>query len=214
MKATERKWRRSPADILALGPVMPVMVIDDPDDAVPLARALAAGGVRALEITLRTEAALESIRRISAHVPEAVVGAGTVTGPDDLADVTAAGAEFCISPGLTPELLRAANKGPVPLIPGVSTVSEMMTGMAFGYDHFKFFPAVAAGGVAMLRAFAGPFPHVVFCPTGGISAANFRDFLALANVACVGGSWLAPKEAVAAGDWQRITALAGEAAAR
>lgn len=213
MGSVMNSWKRTAAEIMALGPVMPVIVIDDVEQAVPLARALVAGGIRALEVTLRTSAALEAIGRISAEVPEAVVGAGTVVTPDDLAAVAAAGGQFAISPGLTPELLAAAAAGEIPLIPGVATVSEMMTGMALGYDHFKFFPAAAAGGTAMLRAFAGPFPGIVFCPTGGISAADYRDYLDLPNVACVGGSWLAPRPAVAAGEWERITALAAAVSA-
>ncbi|MEW6518645.1 MAG: bifunctional 4-hydroxy-2-oxoglutarate aldolase/2-dehydro-3-deoxy-phosphogluconate aldolase [Thermodesulfobacteriota bacterium] len=205
---TTRTWNLEPAEVLHRGPVIPVMVIEREQDAVPLARALAAGGIRVLEITLRTEAALAAIRLISAEVEDALVGAGTVLNPAELAAVTEAGARFAISPGLTPELLAAANRGPIPLIPGIATVSELMTGLSFGYNHFKFFPAEAAGGVRMLKAMAGPFPRAVFCPTGGITPQNYRDYLALANVACIGGSWLAPPEAVSRGDWPRITALA------
>ncbi len=206
-------WKMTPMDILGAGPVIPVMVIEDADLAVPLARALLAGGVRVLEITLRSDAAVEAIRRISGEVEGALVGAGTVLSEQDLAAVTAAGAVFAISPGLTPTLLEVAAAGPIPLIPGISTVSELMTGMEQGYRHFKFFPAAAAGGTAMLRAIAGPFPDLVFCPTGGVSAANYRDYLALANVACVGGSWLAPKQLVRDRDWPAITRLAAAAVA-
>ena len=203
----------NPLELASHGPVIPVMVIQRVADAVPLARALVAGGVRVLEITLRTPAAVEAIRAIAREVPEAIVGAGTVTRGEELEAVAAAGAVFAISPGLTPELLDAANRGPIPLIPGIATVSELMTGFARGYDHFKFFPAGPAGGVKMLQAFAGPFPRVTFCPTGGITAANYLEYLALANVACVGGSWVAPQGAIEAGDWARITTLARKAVA-
>jgi 2-dehydro-3-deoxyphosphogluconate aldolase/(4S)-4-hydroxy-2-oxoglutarate aldolase len=193
------------------GPVIPVMVIHKLEQAAPLARALMAGGLRVLEITLRTPVAMEAIRAISREVAGALVGAGTVTRGEELAEVAAAGAVFAISPGLTAELLEAANQGPIPLIPGIATVSELMTGMALGYDHFKFFPAEAAGGVKMLRAIAAPFPQVTFCPTGGITSANYREYLALKNVACIGGSWVAPQEAIGRGDWERIVELTREA---
>jgi 2-dehydro-3-deoxyphosphogluconate aldolase/(4S)-4-hydroxy-2-oxoglutarate aldolase len=206
-----RKWKMEPGEVFAQGVVVPVMVIKDLAHAVPLARALVAGGIRVLEITLRTAVAVEAIREIARAVPEAVVGAGTVTSVDDLAAVSEAGAVFAISPGLTPELLDGANQGPIALIPGIATVSELMTGLHRGYDHFKFFPAEAAGGVPMLKAIAGPFPKVTFCPTGGIGLGNYREYLALGNVACVGGSWVAPAEAVAQGDWGRISQLAREA---
>jgi 2-dehydro-3-deoxyphosphogluconate aldolase/(4S)-4-hydroxy-2-oxoglutarate aldolase len=208
-----RRWRIQPGEILRQGPVVPVLVVQKLEQAVPLARALVAGGIRVLEITLRTPAAVEAIRAIAREVPEAIVGAGTVTRGEELETVAEAGAVFAISPGLTPELLAAANRGPIPLIPGIATVSELMTGLARGYDHFKFFPAGPAGGVKMLQAFAGPFPRVTFCPTGGISAENYREYLALPTVACVGGSWVAPQGAIDAGDWARITALAREAVA-
>ncbi len=206
-----RKWKMAPGEVFAQGPVVPVMVIKDLAHAVPLARALVAGGIRVLEITLRTPVAVAAIREIARSVPEAVVGAGTVTTAEELAAVSEAGAVFAISPGLTPELLDAANQGDIGLIPGIATVSELMTGMQRGYTHFKFFPAEAAGGIPMLKAIAGPFPKVVFCPTGGIGVENYRDYLALGNVACVGGSWVAPSEAVAQGDWGRISQLAREA---
>ena len=206
-----RKWKMEPGEVFAQGPVVPVMVIKDLDRAVELARALVAGGIRVLEITLRTPVAVEAIREIARAVPEAVVGAGTVTTAEDLAAVSEAGAVFAISPGLTPELLDAANQGDIALIPGIATISELMTGLRRGYSHFKFFPAEAAGGISMLKAIAGPFPKVVFCPTGGIGLGNYREYLELGNVACVGGSWVAPAEAVARGDWGRISQLAREA---
>jgi 2-dehydro-3-deoxyphosphogluconate aldolase/(4S)-4-hydroxy-2-oxoglutarate aldolase len=207
----KRTWRIQPGEVLRQGPVVPVLVIHKLEHALPLAHALLAGGIRVLEITLRTPVAVEAIRAISREVPGAIVGAGTVTSGEDLAAVAAAGAVFAISPGLTVELLDAANRGPIPLIPGIATISELMAGMARGYDHFKFFPAEAAGGVRMAQAIAGPFPRITFCPTGGITAANYREYLALDNVACVGGSWVAPQGAMDQGDWTRITALAREA---
>lgn len=210
----KRRWRIQPGEVLRQGPVVPVMVIHKLEHAVPLANALLAGGIRVLEITLRTPVAVESIRVLRREVPDAIVGAGTVTRGEELDAVAAAGAAFAISPGLTAELLDAANRGPIPLIPGIATVSELMTGMARGYDHFKFFPAEAAGGVRMVQAIAGPFPGITFCPTGGITPANYREYLALDNVACVGGSWVAPQGAMDQGDWGRITALAREAVGR
>jgi 2-dehydro-3-deoxyphosphogluconate aldolase/(4S)-4-hydroxy-2-oxoglutarate aldolase len=211
---TKRHWRKEPGEILRQGPVVPVMVIHKLQQAVPLAKALMAGGISVLEITLRTPVAVEAIRAISQDVPGAIVGAGTVTRPEELTAVAGAGAAFAISPGLTVELLQAANQGSIPLIPGISTVSELMTGMALGYTHFKFFPAEAAGGVKMLKAIAGPFPQITFCPTGGITLDNYLHYLALGNVACIGGSWIAPQEAMQQGDWARITALTREALER
>jgi 2-dehydro-3-deoxyphosphogluconate aldolase/(4S)-4-hydroxy-2-oxoglutarate aldolase len=204
----KRNWKREPAEILSMSPVIPVMVIKKVEQAVPLAKALVAGGVKVLEITLRTTAAVDSIAAICREVPDAVVGAGTVTSPEDLNTVAGAGAVFAISPGLTPELLEAANNGSIALIPGISTISELMTGLSRGYSHFKFFPAEASGGIKMLKSIAGPFPKVTFCPTGGISPDNYRDYLTLPNVACVGGSWIVPSDAVEQEDWERITALA------
>ena len=208
-----KNWKMEPAEVFACGPVVPVMVIKDLAHAVPLARALVAGGIRVLEITLRTPVAVAAIREIARAVPEAVVGAGTVTTAEDLVAVSEAGAVFAISPGLTPELLESANLGDIALIPGIATISELMTGLRRGYDHFKFFPAEAAGGIPMLKAIAGPFPKVMFCPTGGIGLGNYREYLALGNVACVGGSWVAPPEAVAQGDWDLVSRLAREAVA-
>jgi 2-dehydro-3-deoxyphosphogluconate aldolase/(4S)-4-hydroxy-2-oxoglutarate aldolase len=207
----KRNWQMQPEEVMHQGPVVPVMVIRNLEQAVPLAKALVAGGIRVLEITLRTPVAIDAIRAISREVPDAIVGAGTVTNGEELAAVAEAGAVFAISPGLTVELLDCANQGSIPLLPGISTISELMTGMARGYTHFKFFPAEAAGGVKMLQAIAGPFPQITFCPTGGITLANYRDYLALKNVACIGGSWVAPQEAMDQGDWSQITALSREA---
>ncbi len=201
-------WQISARQILNTGPVMPVIVIKDIEQAVPLAEALLQGGIKVLEITLRSKVAVEAIRRISREIPEAIVGAGTVTSGADLEAVREAGAVFAVSPGLTPALLTAGARGSIALIPGISTASELMFGMEMGYTAFKFFPAEAAGGVRMLHSIAGPFPHLIFCPTGGISPANYRKYLALDNVACVGGSWLVPAAAIERRDWREITDLA------
>ena len=209
-----QNWKIAPLEVLSNGPVVPVMVIENIDHAVPLARALLAGGINVLEITLRSAVAVEAIRRVSREVPDALVGAGTVASAEDLAIVTEAGAVFAISPGLTPRLLSAANQGPIALIPGISTASELMLGMELGYTEFKFFPAEAAGGVPMLKSIGGPFPQITFCPTGGISLKNFNNYLALDNVVCVGGSWVVPKNSIEQEDWQSITALARDAVAR
>jgi 2-dehydro-3-deoxyphosphogluconate aldolase/(4S)-4-hydroxy-2-oxoglutarate aldolase len=200
-------------DILRLGPVMPVLVIDDISHAVPLARALVAGGIRVLEVTLRTPVALDAVRAMCAAVPDAVVGVGTITSPQDLADSKAAGAVFGVSPGLTASLLEAARQTGLPLLPGTMTPSDVMTARAAGLTACKLFPAAVAGGVGMLKALYGPFADMTFCPTGGIDAASAPQYLALPNVACVGGSWLAPKALVQAGDWPAITALARTARA-
>ena len=205
---TQRQWKIPPLEILQAGPVVPVMVIHELAHAVPLARALVAGGVRVLEIVLRTSVALDAIRAIVREVPQAITGAGTVVNVQDLRAVTEAGASFAISPGLTTGLLDAAWQGPIALIPGIATVSELMLGLDKGYRQFKFFPAEAAGGIEMLKAMAGPFPQVRFCPTGGITAANYRNYLALKNVACVGGSWIVPGDRIEAQDWKAITELA------
>jgi 2-dehydro-3-deoxyphosphogluconate aldolase/(4S)-4-hydroxy-2-oxoglutarate aldolase len=199
---------RSIATILSQTPVIPVMVIEDVAHAVPLARALVAGGVNVLEITLRTEAALEGIRRIRDEVPDAVVGAGTVLTPAQLEDAVATGAAFAVSPGATPTLLDAAAGSPVPLLPGTATASEVMAVLERGYTYMKLFPAEAAGGMALLSALASPLPAAHFCPTGGIDPEKARRYLALPNVVCVGGSWLAPRDAIRQGDWLRITDLA------
>jgi 2-dehydro-3-deoxyphosphogluconate aldolase/(4S)-4-hydroxy-2-oxoglutarate aldolase len=201
-------WKIQPKDVLNAGPVMPVMVIQNLDDAVPLAKALVAGGIKVLEITLRTPIALDAIRLISQEVKDAIVGAGTITTPEQLQAAEDAGAVFAISPGLTPTLLAAAKAGKIALIPGISTLSELMMGMEYGLDHFKFFPAEAAGGIPMLKSIAGPIPQVTFCPTGGISPDNYNAYLSLGNVACVGGSWLVPADAVKAKNWDKVTELA------
>jgi 2-dehydro-3-deoxyphosphogluconate aldolase/(4S)-4-hydroxy-2-oxoglutarate aldolase len=193
--------------IMTLSPVMPVIAIDDAAEAVNLARALMEGGIRVLEITLRTPAALEAIRIISEEIEGAVVGAGTVLNPGDLQRVRDAGAAFAISPGITPELLREASGTGFPFLPGVATASEIMQGLDAGFDRFKLFPAVSAGGVAALNSFAGPFPDVRFCPTGGIGASDFTEYLALENVLCVGGSWVAPARLIRAGAYGEITAI-------
>lgn len=196
---------------MSAGPVIPVLTIEDAEHAVPLARALCAGGIRVLEITLRTEAALEAVRRVATEVPKAIPGVGTVTRAQDFTAARVAGAKFAVSPGFSPELAAAA--GDLPWLPGVATPSEVMAAMRLGYNRLKFFPAETMGGIATLKALAGPFGDATFCPTGGISAANAADYLALANVICVGGSWLAPADAVRSGDWDTITSLAKAASA-
>lgn len=200
-------------DIMQMGPVIPVIVVERIEHAVPLARALVAGGVRVLELTLRTPAALDAMRAIANEVEGAIVGAGTITRAEDFEACVKAGAVFGVTPGLTPALIAAAKEGGLPLLPGVLTPSEVIAARAAGFQQLKLFPAQQAGGVGMLKALAGPFPDVMFCPTGGISAAVAREYLALPNVACVGGSWLAPRELVAAGSWQEITRLARETVA-
>lgn len=197
------------AEVLKLAPVVPVLVIEDADHAVPLARALVAGGLYALEITLRTPAAMEAIRRIAGEVEGAVVGAGTITSAAARQAAADAGARFGVSPGL---IDGEGVDGPIPLLPGIATATELMWGLKAGYTHFKLFPATIVGGVPLLKAFHSPFPQAVFCPTGGVDAANAAEFLAQPNVICVGGSWVAPKDAVQGGEWSRITALAKAAA--
>jgi 2-dehydro-3-deoxyphosphogluconate aldolase / (4S)-4-hydroxy-2-oxoglutarate aldolase len=201
------------AEILAAGPVMPVIVLGRVQDAVPLARALVGGGVRVLEITLRTPAALDSVRAIRAEVPEAMVGVGTLTSREQMDAARLAGAAFGVSPGLTRELLGHAASTGFAFLPGAMTPSEVMYALGAGYSALKFFPAAPAGGVEMLKAMGGPFPGVKFCPTGGIDAATAPRYLALANVACVGGSWLAPANLVAAARWDEIREIARAAAA-
>ena len=191
-------------------PVIPVIVLNDLAHAVPMARALVAGGIRMLEVTLRTPQALACIEAIAREVPEAVVGAGTVRTRADVQAATIAGARFAVSPGYTSKLGQACRDASLPLLPGVATGGEIMMAMEDGLTELKFFPAVQAGGAAMLKAWGGPFWDVTFCPTGGISLANAADFLALPNVACVGGSWLVPQDALVNGDWARITQLARE----
>ncbi len=190
--------------LLALGRVIPVITLDRLDDAVPLARALVAGGVRLLEVTLRTAAGLDGARAIMRAVPDAVVGIGTVLTADDLRRAVEAGASFALSPGATPDLLAAAAGVPIPFLPGVATASELMAALARGFTTAKFFPATSAGGLPALRALAGPFPQARFCPTGGITEANAAEWLALPNVVAVGGSWLTPAAEVAAAQWDLI----------
>lgn len=198
--------------ILTMGPVIPVLTIERAEDAVPLAEALVKGGLRALEITLRTPAAFDAIAAIASGVAGAIVGAGTVLEPDQLQRAATAGVRFLVAPGLSETMARAAQISELPFLPGVATASEIMHGLELGLSHFKFFPAESAGGVKALAAFEGPFPNVSFCPTGGVTAKNARDYLALSNVSSVGGSWVAPKDAVLARDWSRIETLAREAA--
>lgn len=195
-------------ELAAHGPVIPVIVLQREADAVPLAQALVEGGVRVLEVTLRTPVALRAIEQIARAVPEAIVGAGTVRSAADAQAAAAAGCRFAVSPGYTASVSQACRALGLPLLPGVATASEIMHAQEGGHGFLKFFPASAAGGVPMLKALAGPFPDVVFCPTGGIGPDNARDYLALPNVRVCGGSWLTPADAVAAGDWARIRALA------
>jgi 2-dehydro-3-deoxyphosphogluconate aldolase / (4S)-4-hydroxy-2-oxoglutarate aldolase len=192
-------------------PVIPVIVLNDVAHAVPLARALVAGGIRMLEVTLRTPQALACIEAIAREVPEAVAGAGTLRSAADARAAFNAGARFGVSPGYTAALGQACRDLALPLLPGVATGSEIMAAMEDGLTELKFFPAMQAGGPAMLKAWHGPFGDIRFCPTGGVSPSNAAEFLALPNVACVGGSWLTPADAVAQGDWARIEALAREA---
>jgi 2-dehydro-3-deoxyphosphogluconate aldolase/(4S)-4-hydroxy-2-oxoglutarate aldolase len=199
--------------VFARAAVIPVITIAAIEDAVPLARALADNGLPVLEITLRTDCALAAIARIVAEVPDACVGAGTVLSAADLAAVERAGARFAISPGVTEALYDAAATSTIPLIPGIATASELMRGLERGWQRFKFFPAEASGGIAALKGFAGPLPMARFCPTGGIDAAKAPGYLALPNVACVGGSWMLPADALAARDWMRIGGLARQSAA-
>lgn len=197
--------------ILAQAPVVPVLSISDIGHAVPLARALVAGGIPVLEVTLRTRVGLDAIRAIRDAVPEAIVGAGTVRSGADFAAAVEAGSRFIVTPGLTQGILDAAATAEVPLIPGVATVSEMMRALDHGMDCLKFFPAEASGGAAALKGFAGPFPDVAFCPTGGVGLHNIDEYLALKSVITVGGTWLTPDSLLAAGDWEGITAIASEA---
>ncbi|HYD97214.1 MAG TPA: bifunctional 4-hydroxy-2-oxoglutarate aldolase/2-dehydro-3-deoxy-phosphogluconate aldolase [Noviherbaspirillum sp.] len=200
-------------DIMHSSPVIPVIAIDDLAHAVPLAKALVEGGIRVLEVTLRTPHGIPAIAAMIEHVPGAIVGVGTLTQPEEFAAAREAGAVFGVSPGLTPALIAAARKSGLPLLPGVMTPSEVMAAREAGFRQLKLFPAVPAGGIGMLNAIAGPLPDVSFCPTGGISPDSAPQFLACKNVACVGGSWLTPKEAMQAGDWGRITGLALAASA-
>lgn len=200
-------------ELLELSPVMPVVVVDDADDAVPVARALLAGGIRVIELTLRTPVALTAIERVATEVPDIVLGAGTVTTPGQAKSAADAGARFLVTPGVTDRVLAAAFDTGLPFLPGASTVSEAMRLAEHGLTALKFFPAEPSGGLAYLKAIAGPLPQLRFCPTGGITAASAPSYLALSTVGCVGGTWLTPKDALAAKDFDRVTALAREAAA-
>jgi len=201
-----------PDSILDVVPVLPVVVLERREDAVPVARALVAGGLPAIELTLRTPAALDAIRAISAEVPEILVGAGTIVTPGQAKEALDAGARFLVSPGSTPMLVDAMSDTGLPFLPGTSTVSEVLAALELGLTELKFFPAEASGGTAYLRAIASPVPAARFCPTGGITPASAPDYLGLPNVGCVGGSWLAPPDVVRRGDWAAITALATKAA--
>jgi 2-dehydro-3-deoxyphosphogluconate aldolase/(4S)-4-hydroxy-2-oxoglutarate aldolase len=203
----------NPLELVSHGPVIPVIVIQRVADAVPLARALVAGGVRVLEITLRTPVALDCMREIAMAVPEAIVGAGTIRSVDDARAALDAGCRFGVSPGYSRDIGLACRQMGLPLLPGVATASEVMAANADGYNFLKFFPATAAGGIPMLKALAGPFADVVFCPTGGITPQTAPQFLALPNVKVCGGSWLTPQDVVDRGDWARTSALAREASA-
>ena len=198
-------------DLMRVGPVIPVIVIDDLAQAVPLARALVAGGVRVLEVTLRTRVALDAILAITREVDDAIVGVGTISRAEHFQQAVDVGARFGVSPGLTDELVDAAQASRLPLLPGVMTPSDVIAARAAGFFAMKLFPAQQAGGIGMLKALSGPFPDVTFCPTGGVTAASAPAFLALPNVGCVGGSWLTPPAAVKGGEWGTITALAREA---
>jgi len=200
-------------DLMKISPVIPVIVIDDPEAAIPLAEALVAGGLRILEITLRTDAALRAIENIASAVSDAIVGAGTVTRADDVQHCIDAGAGFAVSPGYTATLGAACSAANLPYLPGVMTPADILCAHQGGYNALKFFPAGAAGGRSFLKALSGPFVRQVFCPTGGINAENASDYLALDNVLCVGGSWVAPRNMIRARDWQGIEALARRAAA-
>lgn len=205
--------REIPVSVLDAVPVMPVVVIDSLDQAVPVARALVAGGLPAIELTLRTPVALDAIRAIADEVPEILLGAGTITTPAQAKEAVEAGARFLVSPGTTRQLLHAMQDTGLPFLPGTATVSEVLAALEAGCTELKFFPAEASGGTAFLKAVASPVPAARFCPTGGITPASAPSYLALPNVGCVGGSWITPADALATGDWDRITRLAAEAAA-
>lgn len=201
------EWKIQPSTVFSTSPVIPVIVIRELEQAVPLAEALFAGGINVLEVTLRTPVAMSALELLINTFPEALIGAGTVITPVQLHEVLAVGAQFAISPGQTKELLMAGKKSEIPLIPGVASVSELMEGLGMGYTHFKFFPAAIAGGTPMLKAISGLFPQVKFCPTGGVNAENYGEYMRLPNVSCVGGSWIVPEEAVKNHDWPLITDL-------
>jgi len=201
----------TPAEIMSLSPIIPVIVIDDVNQSIELAHALIDGGINVLEITLRTDDALDAISLLAKEVPEAHIGAGTVLNTSDLNRVRDAGATFALSPGSSKALLEGANNLNFPLIPGVATGSEIMQGMELGYTHFKLFPATSVGGIPLLKSFAGPYQQARFCPTGGINENNYLDFLALENVLCVGGSWIVPKSSMSAGNFGAITEITSSA---
>ena len=199
-------------EIMAISPVIPVLTIERLEQAVPLAQALVRGGLRVLEVTLRTPCALEAMRAMRAAVSDAIIGAGTITRARDFTDCAAAGAQFGVTPGLTAELIAAAAQSGLPLLPGIMTPTELITARAAGFGACKLFPAQQAGGIGMLKALGGPFPDHVFCPTGGITRSNAVEYLALPNVLCVGGSWITPPAALQAADWATIESLARDAA--
>jgi len=203
----------SGTSLLSRVPVVPVVVVDDLAHAVPVARALVAGGLPVIELTLRTPVALDAIRAIASEVPEILIGAGTIVTPGQAKEARDAGAQFLVSPGSTPTLLGAMADTGLPFLPGTATVSEVLAVLEAGYNELKFFPAEASGGAAFLKSIAAPVPAARFCPTGGITAASAASYLALPNVGCVGGSWLTPADALATGDWDRVARLAREAAA-
>ncbi len=209
----QSKHNKALRGVLTRVGVVPVLTIGTVDEGVALVRALVTGGLAIIEVTLRTEAALATIRRIRAELPDVLVGAGTVLTPEQGADALTAGARFIVSPGMTPRLMEAAERWPVPFLPGAATASEAMALADLGYSVLKFFPAEALGGAAALKALSAPLAHISFCPTGGIDASNAATYLALPNVAAVGGSWVAPAKLVAKQDWAGITALAETAAA-
>ena len=206
-----KDWQIMPKELFATGPIVPVLVIKKVEDALPIAEALLTAGIKVLEVTLRTALAMDVISTIAKELPEAVIGAGTVTNAEQLQRAYDAGAKFAISPGLTKDLLQAGNNSKIALIPGISSISEMMDGIDLGYDHLKFFPAEASGGVKAIKSIGGPFPDIKLCPTGGININNIRDYLALSNVACCGGSWLVTDELIEAKNLAGITTLAKQA---
>ncbi|MBO9490622.1 bifunctional 4-hydroxy-2-oxoglutarate aldolase/2-dehydro-3-deoxy-phosphogluconate aldolase [Endozoicomonas sp. G2_1] len=208
-----KNWQISPEQLFNTGPIVPVLVINELEHALPIAESLVEAGVKVLEVTLRTPVALEAISTIAKHIPEAIVGSGTVTNREMLQRSYDAGATFAISPGLTKDLLKAGNDSDIALIPGISSISELMDAIDYGYDHLKFFPAEASGGVKAIQSIGGPFPDIKFCPTGGINLNNVNDYLALNNVACCGGSWLVTDKIVKEQNWQEITKLAQSALA-
>lgn len=200
-------WALQPEAVFHVSSVMPIVQIRDIEHAIPLATALFAGGINAIEVTLRTPIALEAVRLLNDTFPDALIGVGTIYTPDQLQQAIDVGAKFAFSPGTTQSLLKAGEVARIPLIPGVTTISEVMEGLALGYTHFKFYPAVISGGIDLLRAIYGPFPQARFCATGGINESNFSEYLALPNVASVGGSWIVPDDAVKKGNWSVITEL-------